>query len=760
MKFAKSLQVASSSNSYAYIDYKKLKKLVQRSMHEIEVSLGHKRHSRSSSFTSKSFDFATASLPNSVPGTPVPAAPTQPPVEILALDTLSHFTRCVEVEREKVKKEYARICAEMHHTLEQYTLDAKAIKQGDESQMEIELFRTQLFIFACHTDHLIEYGHMNREGFRKICKKFDKLVTTPMLEKYEVAIEPADAIYHRILEVEEFATDEQGPLLLNETAALYASIIASEQSEGEEEEDSEQVAAFFLEEVAKHHAYRHNPFDEGLKAFLARAQARLPAEQVGLTKKGLLILPIALIVAGVIPFLPLPFDDDQQDAQRALALLVLSLILWATSAIPLFATSILILVTAVLLQIFDSNAESGSTSVYQAMVSDNTILVIIGFALNASLRRHHIDVPISRLIARCSLGKPWLYILVLMSLTFFLSMWLSSVAAPMLVISLVLPTIRLLPESSKFGRTILMAVCLSANIGGMGTPIASPQSALALDALATSGYGTEITFVGFMLVSVPVSIVLVLFSYAYVMLLYRPDVASVPRMVDVDPTDEAAVHEASKQGKPSIIGVVGTAAALVIAVALWASTSFTGEYIGRVGIISLVPIFILFGLGLVSKQDYVNLPWDVVTLLAGGSVLGAAIKQTELLHILIDPFQSTLHSMPGFLVIILAGLLMFVAGNVISHTVAALIVLPFVAEISKDFHPAMAVLLCSFVNSNAILLPVSSFPNISSLSVEDANRGRPFLKPLDLLIGGSIEGPFACLVIFTMGALLAYVVGY
>ncbi|KAG9395376.1 Citrate transporter [Carpediemonas membranifera] len=743
MKFSKSLREAAGEKYFQYVDYRILKKSISRSQKALDGALSQYVEVKDDE-VSTSTDERIFTPVNPVGDSSIPmVSTTTPPKEVIAQGIYETFANNVEDERAKVSEQYEVLCKRLRDTLEQYQAQAKEMNNEKLVEVEQTLFRTTLFKFACSIDLHIEFSELNREGFRKICKKFDKNVVKTAREKYQVEMPSAlESIYEAVILNEPFVLKEEGKTILDETANLYAHVFS------ENEEEVESIKAFFLEEVAKHQAYRHNPFDAGLKAYLDRARAVMPAEKIGLTKKGMVILPLALIISIVIPFLPLPFDDDQQDAQRALALLVLSLILWATSAIPLYATAILLIMMAVFLGIFGGDAEAASKVVYQDMVSDNTILVIIGFALNASLRRHHVDEPISRALTACSLGKPWLYLAVLMTLTLFLSTWLSNVAAPMLVISLVLPTIRSLPDKSKFGKAILMAICLSANIGGMGSPIASPQSAVALETASS----TSLSFPGFMIVSFPICVILTIAAYAYVLIWFRPDIKTMPKAIDVE--------DGGPKAKTSIIGAAGTVITFLIAVLLWVSAPFTAQYIGKVGLVSLVPIFILFGLGLVSKQDFINLPWDVVALLAGGSVLGAAIKKTDLLSILIDPIEPVLNDLPGIVVIFLCGALMLVVGNLVSHTVAALIILPFVYELNKSYHPAMAVLLCGLIDSSAMMLPVSSFPNISTLSVEDAEKDKPFLKPKNLLFAGSVTGPLAYVVIFLIGVPICFILGY
>ena len=61
-----------------------------------------------------------------------------------------------------------------------------------------------------------------------------------------------------------------------------------------------------------------------------------------------------------------------------------------------------------------------------------------------------------------------------MSVVFFLSMWISNVASPVLTYSLLTPLLDPLDYTSPFAKALVMGVALSADIGGMASPISSP----------------------------------------------------------------------------------------------------------------------------------------------------------------------------------------------------------------------------------------------------------------------------------------------
>jgi len=75
------------------------------------------------------------------------------------------------------------------------------------------------------------------------------------------------------------------------------------------------------------------------------------------------------------------------------------------------------------------------------------------------------------------------------------SMWISNVAAPVLCFSIIQPILRTLPSDSPFAKSWIIGIALASNIGGMASPIASPQNVIALQNMHPSPSWGEWFFV-------------------------------------------------------------------------------------------------------------------------------------------------------------------------------------------------------------------------------------------------------------------------
>ncbi len=153
-------------------------------------------------------------------------------------------------------------------------------------------------------------------------------------------------------------------------------------------------------------------------------------------------------------------------ASRCCALLCLTVILWATEAIPLYVTSLIVVPGASLLQLYvgkDGNPVPAVTAahlVFRHMSSSTIMLVICVYALGAALSKFGIDRTIATKLMS-GLDTEWLVVAVL-GLSVLLSIFVSNVAAPVLLISVLLPRLQDMPSS---GRPCVQCILFSVMVG-------------------------------------------------------------------------------------------------------------------------------------------------------------------------------------------------------------------------------------------------------------------------------------------------------
>lgn len=134
----------------------------------------------------------------------------------------------------------------------------------------------------------------------------------------------------------------------------------------------------------------------------------------------------------------------------------------------------------------------------------------------------------------------------------------------------------------------------------------------------------------------------------------------------------------------------------VLTIALWCLARSIKSVMGDMGVIAMLPLVAFFGTGILSKDDFNHFLSSVVMLAMGGVALGKAVESSGLLHTIATHIQSIVVGFKALEILIIFGGLVLVVATFISHTVAAVIILPIVAQVGAqmpDPRPRMLVMV-------------------------------------------------------------------
>mmetsp|Transcript_13928 Transcript_13928/g.33765 ORF Transcript_13928/g.33765 Transcript_13928/m.33765 type:complete len:557 (+) Transcript_13928:246-1916(+) len=455
---------------------------------------------------------------------------------------------------------------------------------------------------------------------------------------------------------------------------------------------------------------------------------------------GFRVVPVAVAVVLFLLIINAPGELKMDGvevpaAKKCLAIVVFVSALWATEAIPLYVTSLLVPLLSVACgallpppptvpcAALDSECIRAQFVPYKppqaakeicAQFFDPTVLLFMaGFSIGAVLEKQRISNMIASVLLKPFGNKPEHVMLGIMSLGMFLSMWISNVPSSVLCVSLAQPLVNQLPAKDPFAKALLLGIAISNNIGGMTTPIASPQNVIAFNWCGL--VGSPVTFPTWLLFTVPYCSILLLISWVILRIRYPP----MLRALQIS----ELLREQSRMNPSQILATV-TTVSTVLAWAFWKPLNLEDTF-GSMGLVGLFPICIFFSSGLLDRNDFHNaLNWSVLILIGGGLALGHVMERSYLLQIMSSAIQESL-SGAGFWVYMMAfAMLMALAANFISSTVAAIIILPVVAKVGKSIgHGSGMIIGAVIMDSAAMALPVSSFPNANSFSV--VRKGAP-----------------------------------
>lgn len=485
---------------------------------------------------------------------------------------------------------------------------------------------------------------------------------------------------------------------------------------------------------------------------------------------------LALVLFVVVLAAPMPLPRAQQNC---LAVLLFVCELWVTETMPLWATALCVPLLVVICDASRAkdgsrNSASEAAAAQLATLSDtNVILLMGGFTLASALHKYEIDVRAARRIQGLVGGRaPSLFILANMVVGFLLSMFCNNVAAPVVAFFLVTPVLHRVDDLDRdYCRCLVMGIAFACNIGGMPTPIASPQNAQALKVIGDVLDG-DVSFLTWMRFALPVCLILLPACWVWLLIWWRPTLLMLPPTYEAVPMSDldgeayaGACACASAAAPPAALRPWSSRHSVVLAVfvatvALFCCFDLVADIFGSLGIVGLVPVVCLYGLGVLETQDFKSMDWSILMLLGGGASLGSAVQSSGLLtsfgHCLLAGLQTA--GISAFSQFVAFNLAIILIANFISHTVAAIALLGVMGEVGRATGRGRAFVLAGVLcDSGACGLPVSSFPNTLAYGVIDSS-GRRYLSASDFAVPAAVLELMCLVVVATFGWALADVV--
>ena len=427
--------------------------------------------------------------------------------------------------------------------------------------------------------------------------------------------------------------------------------------------------------------------------------------------KHCVLLPLLLLVSIVLFAMPTEWfgiEGLTVVQQRTIALFVFAAFMWILEVVPAWATSI---ITMVLLIFTVSNGQFAflrtgenlgtlvSYKDFMAQFASPTIMLFMGgFVLAIAATKVGLDVVLAKVLLAPFGKNPKTVLLGILLVVAVFSMFMSNTATAAMMLAFLAPVLKNLPADGKGRIGLALAIPIGANIGGIGTPIGTPPNVIALGYLKEN-LGIEIGFGDWCIRMVPFVIVMLLIAWFFLLLFFPFKAKEIKLEINAD------------RKKDFHFWVV--AATFVITIVLWLiPEKITGLNSNEV---ALIPFAIFVATGVFSKNDFKEINWDVLWLVAGGLALGTALMKTGLAQVLVDtiPFAS----MPALVVIIFSGIVGYAIANFLSHTSAANLLLPILATVAtavdlSAFGGSAALLIGLAISTSvAMILPISTPPN-------------------------------------------------
>lgn len=426
---------------------------------------------------------------------------------------------------------------------------------------------------------------------------------------------------------------------------------------------------------------------------------------------------IGLILGPLLFVLTLLFFEPEGLSKEGIAILASTLWVatwWITEAAPIAVTSLL----PVILFPLTGGLTQGVTNAY----GDSTVFLFLGgFIIAIALEKWGLHRRIALNIILLVGTDTKRIVLGFMLATGFLSMWISNTATAMMMLPIAMSVITHVNEANgkeehNFAKIILLGVAYSASIGGLATLIGTPPNTI-FAGVAKEMFGVEISFAKWMMFGVPISAVMLILTWFYLVRF------SFPLGFNQIPGGKELILEQKRElGRMSyeekIVAVVFTLTAFA-----WITRTFVLQKISPnlddtiIAIAAAVLLFLLPSRRakngrLLSWEDAKNVPWGILLLFGGGLAIAKGFKDSGLAQ-WIGEQLTVLQDVHLFIMILAVIALVLALTEITSNTATATMMYPIMASLALavGVHPYTLMIGAGIAAASAFMLPVATPPN-------------------------------------------------
>lgn len=436
---------------------------------------------------------------------------------------------------------------------------------------------------------------------------------------------------------------------------------------------------------------------------------------------------IIAIIAGPLSFIIIlllpPGKEISAEAQAVLAVTAWIAIWWITEAIPIPATSLLPIILFPLtgaLDITKTTSSYGHKMIFLYMGGFIVALAIERWNLHKRIALQTISL-IGKNADRIIFG--------FMLATYLLSMWISNTATTMMMLPIAVAVARQFGGngsevqdlsgrkklSASFGLPLMLGIAYAASIGGITTLIGTPTNAM-LSAVVKDLFDQEIDFAKWMTISLPISIILLIICWVYLVKIVYPV---------RDQGNSEGYEEIRKELKslgPLTSDEIKVIIVFLITAISWITRSFLlKRFIPFIDdtIIALFGAVLLFIIPSSKKDERLmnwetarKLPWGILILFGGGLALAAGFQSTGLAAWLGGSLKS-LDNVSFIILLFAVSAMVNFLTEVTSNVATASILLPILGSVALvlGVHPYALMIAATLSASCAFMLPVATPPN-------------------------------------------------
>ena len=421
----------------------------------------------------------------------------------------------------------------------------------------------------------------------------------------------------------------------------------------------------------------------------------------------------------VVMLLPTP-DGLSTEAHRTAALFLLMGVWWATEAVPVAVTALVPLALFPMLGIVDIQSAANP-------YANKTIYLFFGgFLIATAIQKWGLHKRIALFVLEYAGSNGASLIFGFMLTAAVISMWVMNTATTIMLLPIGLAVITVVKETVKglneeeiesFQLALLLGIAYGATIGGMSTLIGTGPNGM-LAAFMADNYNLDISFVDWMKVGVPLSIIMLPCSwFILTKIIFRVEFETSQETKDLLTNMKQELGRFDGAEFKVFVVFVLTALTWMLRTVLDDINGLEGLSDAGIAMISALFLFLLpsgdkekKGALLEWKDAQENVPWGLLVLFGGGLSLANAVQATGLAVWMGNLIPQGISIV---LIVILVVTMIIFLTELTSNMATTATFLPVVAAIAvqSNFDPLLVTAAVALAASCAFMLPVATPPN-------------------------------------------------
>lgn len=435
--------------------------------------------------------------------------------------------------------------------------------------------------------------------------------------------------------------------------------------------------------------------------------------------KRLIIFTIGICFIIIAWLLPLPdsfyisgkFIELTQPGKMCLGILAMVILFWLTEIMPFAVSGLLAICLMHLLGV-----ENFNDILAKGFGHPITCFILGILLLSLAVTKTGLGYRITHMLLSKVGKNPKTILLGFIFTGAVISMWMSDSAVAAFLMPIAVSIVRdqdLKPLESNFGKALLIACVWGPSVGGISTPAGAAPNPIVVSFLQEMA-GIQITFIDWMIIGVPATIILIPISWLLLIWIFPPEMKELHLTAGSEETNEYFEEQFTRKEWYTVV-------IFLLTVLLWIFTPVITSVTGIVLRMEYVIIFttLLFFLPKVDvlswKEVHTDLNWGALLLVMAGVAVGFTVHSSGATEWLSYSILAALGNLPLLPLLIGTVLSVSLLHNLLSsNTVTAIVLTPIIIYIAMGMNlPVwLSVAPAAFASTFGLIMVTSTPTNL------------------------------------------------